>query len=142
MKNNMTIINWAVSAVVAILMAGCSTSERREALENTVRETAAEGTAAVLAERPEWRGAFEEAAEDLATLAAMEEIDGAVLWRIVDRLPVRELQGERALIYVTGTRVILERLGIGEIPIDRGKRLRGIVRALAEGVGGGLERAG
>jgi hypothetical protein len=96
----------------------------------------------VLAERPEWRGAFEEAAEDLATLAAMEEIDGAVLWRIVDRLPVRELQGERALIYVTGTRVILERLGIGEIPIDRGKRLRGIVRALAEGVGGGLERAG
>ena len=130
---------WLLATVMII--AGCqsfgerSTAQRWESSATAVATVA---TYEALLEKPEWRRGFMDAAYELNVIAEKEEIDFWAVYEIVNRLPVNELQGERAVVYATSANLIFEEFGNPAIPLRDVPGFRGFVRGLAIGIERGL----
>lgn len=128
-------------APVAVLplVSGCSTlsGENGQRIKTSVKLAAYLGTSAYLQKHPETRPAFVIARDELVALSTADNIDAVTLLAIVNRLPIKELEGEQSKIIITAATIILSDFA-GELQLDQLKQLQPIAAALAEGITLGL----
>lgn len=98
------------------------------------------GTAEALRSHPEWLPGFQVARDELTVLEAAEVIDYVTLIAIIQRLPVRELKGDRAILLITSATLLIQELGNPAIPLDQVPQLRPIVSAIRQGIDLGLSQ--
>lgn len=96
------------------------------------------GTTKVLQRHPEYRAGFLLAASELTVIEAAETIDFATVLEIVSRLPVKELEGEDAMIYITGVTILLEDYAGLQVDLSKTPQLRSAVSGLRRGIERGL----
>lgn len=124
--------------LAASLAIGCQTSPTGERdIAPAIKTAAYIGTAYALADHPEWRTGFTEAATDLALIEQMDAIDFAMVLAIVHRLPVKELRSSKAAILITSATILLSDYG-GSLPLDQLDKIRPVVKAMREGIELGL----
>jgi len=82
---------------------------------------------------PETRPAFTLAKKELLTLSQAENLDWVTLLAVVNRLPVKQLENERAKMLITVATITLSDYA-GALPLDRLKELQPLAGALAEGL--------
>lgn len=122
------------------LLAGCATTPESE-LKNLVadaRDIGEFGTRVALMENPNFRKQLDYTVLGLKELEALPDpitIDSLV--GVLSRLPVKELQTEKAQLYILGGRVIIRRAA-GNVQLGT-LGIRPIVAALREGMETGLQ---
>jgi len=130
---------------VAALLAtgtGCSTiGELGEGdlalLAQDVQDVSREGTIFALAENPQWRVNVTLVRDQLNLLAANEVITTDSVLKIVQGLPLKELQSTEARLSITTVRITLRRAG-RNVEIGNIKSIRPIVIGMATGITEGL----
>jgi hypothetical protein len=142
---NITYRSVIIALVGTILMClsfagtGCASMSQTQSQRLSTAATIAAyvGTTEVLRRHPEYRTGFELAAGELK---ALEEgnVDALKLMQIVNRLPVKELKGDRASMIIT-TATILLTDEIGTTPIEKLNDLKPIVKAIRTGIERGLQ---
>jgi hypothetical protein len=95
------------------------------------------GTRKVLKKHPDWKDEFELAAADLEILATAEDLDFLTIMSIVQRLPVKQLQGEDAQLYIEGATVLLAGYGDRLVSLDKLENVSLVAGALAKGIRAG-----
>lgn len=135
-----TLAYFGLLALVIFPAACASITERgmEQRWESSATAVATVATYEALNERPDWREGFVDAQISLAEIATKETIDFWAVYGIVNRLPVDELKGERAVVYATSANLIFEEFGNPAVPIKDAPGLRGFVRGLAIGIERGL----
>lgn len=122
---------------------GCKTTATGERVPDTqkiagiVKVAAYVGTSEGLKAHPEWRTGFETAAVALGTLETAETLDMADILAVVDKLPLKQLKSDKAVLLITSGTILLQELGGSIIPLDT-SQLQPIAKALREGVQLGL----
>ena len=120
-----------------LLAGGCATTAAKPDVDRiapVVKTAAFVGTFYFLQEKPAAEPAFRIALNELRLLEAAESIDfNNILW-IVNRLPVKELKSDEAVLIVTSATILLAELGGPSVPIERLRELRPIVVALRQGI--------
>lgn len=111
---------------------------------NTVRgvKTAAYlGTALAIEEHPNWKPQFQKAYDDLGIIEAADTVGLPEVLAILHRLPVKELQSNKARIVITGTVLLVEEVGSPELnPVATGK-LKAVVVEIRKGIKLALDTA-
>lgn len=134
--------------VVGLLLAGsllwstgCSTLSNNDLtrITSATKIAAYVGTSTALRQNPNWRASFIAASADLKVLETAETLDLAQILAIVQRLPVKELKGETAMIVITSATILITEFNVSTIPLERVEQLRPIVTALRQGIDLGLE---
>lgn len=120
-----------------LLPIGCATTDNSQSLESLTHVAAYVGTAEALREHPDWRDEFEQASAELALLE-QGPIDIIALVEIVQRLPVKELRSDRAVLYISAATILLSD-HLNSIPIERLENIRPIISALRRGIDRGLQ---
>ncbi len=132
-----SILTSLVLGFIALYATGCA-SITPQKVANVARAGAYAGTAASLAEHPEWRPGFVLAQQELSGLSISTNLDIAQIMAIVNRLPVKELHSQTAQIIITSTTLVISGLELPPIPADKVKDLNLIAQAIAEGIKLGL----
>lgn len=123
---------------LALNFPGCATAPQTTARIASAGKVAAYvGTAEFLRAHPEARIGFEAARDSLRVLETSGHVDLAMLLAIVNRLPVKELRSERALIIVTAATILITDFG-GALPLEQLDNLKPVARAIREGIELGL----
>lgn len=127
-----------------IYLAGCTTMPTNP--DGTVRPNKKIeavvylGTVKVLERHPEWRPGFVIAAGELEALQQQETFGFDSVLEIVNRLPVKELQGSDAILYINTATILLEDFQGLQVDISKTPQLRsavsGLQRGLVRGTGG------
>lgn len=121
---------------------GCTTfsnPDSKAALLADLRDVAQVGTAIDLADNPKHREAFLLVLGELESIATMENATPLTLHQALLKLPIRQLKGEKAALYVTAANIILRRILNGkEVPIP--SQVREVAAALAAGLRGALNQ--
>lgn len=118
-------------------LTGCAVFKENPQLAQRV-QTAAKlaayvGGSEYLRAHPETRPAFEIARAELARLETADAIDLATLFDIINRLPVKNLQSDRAQMLVAAGTILLSDYA-GALPVDRLKELQPMAKAIREGL--------
>ena len=123
--------------VSTLLVTGCGSitkSPETAARVNKVAKLASYiGTTEYLRAYPMSRPAFELAQLELERAAVSEGIDMAQLLAIVQRLPIKNIQNERASMYITSSVIILSEFG-DKLPLERLTELQPVAKAIADGI--------
>lgn len=122
-------------ALAASLMVGCSTMTptQSQRVQTAAKVAAYVGSAEYLRANPETRPAFVLAKTELIKLSQAENLDWVTLLAVVNRLPIKQLENERAKMIVTVATITLSDYA-GQLPLDRLKELQPLAGALAEGL--------
>lgn len=138
----------ALPILAAVLLAAgvftaCVTTrtERIAHLATVSKIVAKDATSLYLAAHPENRPAFVAAREELMVLEAATNLNFGLVLAIVHHLPIRQLANPVTQLLITDTEIILTDLN-ASIPLDQVNDLRPIVKALADGIGLGLDMRG
>lgn len=125
--------------VVLPLMTGCSTlgGDNAQHIQTSVKLAAYLGTQAYLTKNPQTRPGFVIARDELLVLSTAESIDAVTLLAIVNRLPIKELKGDKSSIFITASTIILSDYA-GQLQLDQLKQLQPIAKSMAEGITLGL----
>ena len=92
------------------------------------------GTALAIEEHPNWKPQFQKAYDDLGIIEAADTIGLPEVLAILHRLPVKELQSNKARIVITGTVLLVEEVGSPELnPVATGK-LKAVVVEIRKGI--------
>lgn len=127
-----------VLGCLGIFSSGCSTTpDTAQRVQSAAKVAAYVGTSTYLAEHPYALHGFLAARDSLLTLEQAEQIDFATLLAIVQRLPIKELKSETAVIVITSATILLSDYG-GAIPVERLEELRPLVAAIRAGIELGL----
>jgi hypothetical protein len=126
--------------IVMIGSLGCASLTKPESLESKSKAVAWLATAKLTKDHPEWSPHFAQARDDLGILLAAETIDTATVLAIVNRLPVDELRGNDATLYIGGAVMFFED-ELGRISIESPAERQAIVRGLIAGITLGLPYA-
>jgi hypothetical protein len=140
MKTKLASILILIATIIGLT--GCaSTGGKMTVADATpaIKTAASIGTYAVLREHPEWRAQFIVAANDLEILEHADTIDFATIMAIVQRLPVKKLQSDKAQLAITATTMLLAGYGDRIVALDKMENMRPIVKALREGVEIGMQ---
>lgn len=129
--------------VVLPLLSGCASlndglsSSNAQRIQTSVKLAAYLGTSAYLTKNPQTRPAFVIARDELVALSTADNIDAVTLLAIVNRLPIKELNGDQSKIIITAATIILSDFA-GQLQLDQLKQLQPIAAAMAEGITLGL----
>lgn len=117
-----------------LLNSGCSTSAPTpQSIQNKAKGIAYLVTAESLLQHPNWQEHFEVASLEFQTLATSTNLGLAEITAILRELPVKELRGERAAIYITvGTLFLQDELG--EVGVTNPTQLMHAARGIHEGI--------
>jgi len=137
LRNPFLLAATAICAAI-ILLTGCMTVPDGTKPNNKIKGVAYIGTATVLKKHPEYRAGFLQAAADLTTIEQADPIDFTTVLEIVNRLPVKELQGDDAMIYITGVTILLEDFTNVQLDLSKTPQLRSAVIGLRQGIELGL----
>jgi hypothetical protein len=132
----------AVSCVGCKTVTDPATGETHSApdtakIASLVKVAAYVGTSEGLRVHPEWREGFTAAADSLMLLETADTLDLADIMAIVDKLPVKQLKSEKAVLLITSGTILLQELGGDILPLDA-SQLQPLAKALREGVQLGL----
>lgn len=132
-----------IAVTFAFLFTGCTSfqefmdADRTERLASRLESVAFSGTVLVLRNNPGHQAIFEEVHEELVEQEGRDGLTYETLVGILRKLPIDELKGDDAFLYVEGGRAIFSPTG-GEI-IDLGQTGESI-HVLAGGIRRGIER--
>lgn len=127
-------------AIVGLSVTGCSTVGQNGGTILTparVKAVAYLGTAFALTAHPEYRTGFTIAVAELKFLETQDKIDFATFLAIVHKFPVKELEGQNGILYITAATLLLDDLG-GSLDMSKIENLKPYVVALREGIELGL----
>lgn len=113
-----------------ILLSGCASS---------IKTAAYTGTALALSEKPEWRPHFQKAYDDLGILENATTIGLPEVLAILNRLPVKELKSDKAVIIITATVLMVSEAGAPEVDVITTEKLRPTIKKMREGMKLALE---
>ncbi len=145
MKIPKNTITMTLATLLALMITGCATLQERSAeqrWESSATAVATVATYEVLLERPDWRDQFAQARDELSVITEKDEIDFWAVFEIINRLPVNELQGERAVVYATSANLVFEEFGNPAVGLKDAYGFRGFVRGLSIGIDRGLSLTG
>lgn len=138
----------AITAIAAVLVAGCVTSPTTgktipdiPRIAAITREAAAIGSQEALFRKPELRDKFVLVANSLALLESQDDITVEKLLFVVNQLPVNELKSRDATLAISTARLVVAAAGWSEVTIVRAEQLRPVVSALREGLLVGIAAA-
>jgi ABC-type Fe3+-hydroxamate transport system substrate-binding protein len=125
----------ATIAITALLLTGCATSNKLTLQDFTpaIKTTAMVGTTVCLNEHPEWRAGFNEALADLKILESAPTIDFDAIFKIVNRLPIKELKSQNAQLAISGATILLSEYS-SKIDLSKLENVRPLVTALVQGL--------
>lgn len=130
-----------LSLIAAVsLMMGCATTPeaQMQQLVADARDLAQLGTTIALMDNPNNRAALEFTVIGLTELELLPDvITEDALLKVLQRLPVSELQGEKAKLFITTSKIIIRR-ATSAVSLGSLKTVRPIVTALREGMQAGL----
>jgi hypothetical protein len=111
---------------------GCATF-KQDAASNAQRIKVAAylGTYEALHARAEWRPQFQLVAANLRTIEDADVIDFTTVLAVLQTLPIKELKGERTVVYVTAAAMLLDDT---RLRVKNTDEARTVVRALREGL--------
>ena len=141
MKNKLAAI---LFASLALILGACMTTEPRSSVDRTaaiLESTAFIGTAEVLQINADYDHLFLEVVDELLALERRDYIDYDALISVLRRLPINELRGDRAILYVEASRVALQEYGNPAVDLDNevGENIRVFAIAIRRGIERGLE---
>lgn len=116
----------------ASLNDGLYASDARR-IQTSVKLAAYLGTSTYLQKNPIARPAFLAARDELVALSTSDTIDAVTLLAIVNRLPLKQFEGEQSKIIVTAVTIILSDFA-GDLQLDQLKQLQPIAKAMADGI--------
>jgi len=127
---------YIISLTLSIaLLTGCATTGNQPQLITPSRVKAVTylGTAVALQAHPEYKPGFQIAVHELKIIESQDKIDFAVVLKIINDLPIKEIRSGNAAIYITAATLLFDDLGA---PIDIGKveKMKPYVTALREGL--------
>jgi len=135
MKNHLALF----LAIALLALPGCSTTQPGQIITPTrVKAVAYLGSALALQQHPEYRPGFTIAVEQLKVIESQEQIDFATVLAIVHRLPVKELKGQNAVLYITAATLLLDDLG-GSLDLAKVEKIKPYVTGLRQGIELGLQ---
>lgn len=140
MKAILAAIVLGLSVLSIPLFTGCSTTSGSGGhiiTPTRVKAVAYLGTSLALQAHPEYRMGFQLAVEQLKVIETQDTIDFATVLSIVHRLPVKELQGQNAVLYITAATLLLDDLG-GSLDMSKVEKIKPYVTGLREGIQLGL----
>lgn len=122
-------------ALAASLLCGCGTiaPDNMQRVQTAAKIATYVGATEYLRSHPETRPAFVTAKTTLTQLSQSETLDWVTLLAVVNQLPVKQLQNERAKVIVTVATITISDYA-GALPLDRLKELQPLAGAMAEGL--------
>ena len=135
MKTKFALLALCLCASVAILFTGCKTTGTLtpQSIQNKAKGIAYLVTAESLLQHPEWKEYFQVASLEFATLGASTNVGLPQITQIISELPVKQLKGERAQIYLTvGTMFLQDDLG--EVGVSNPAELMRAAQGIHEGI--------
>lgn len=123
-------------ACIATLLVGCSTPSgvnEAKRLETSAKVAAYVGSAEYLKIHPDKKDAFVSASRSLLAVEQSETVDVATLLAIVNKLPLKELKSEHAVIAITAATIMLTDYA-GSLQLDQLNSLKPVVKAIREGI--------
>ena len=139
-RNLATLAARAASLVVVALalLPGCATTAggAHDWLAD-LRDVAHVGARLDLADHPQHRAAYERTVQALETVATLHGLTPLHLHGALASLPIKELKGEKAVLYVTAAQILMRRVLDGREPVA----VPGAVRDLAAALRDGLKEA-
>lgn len=123
-----------------LLFTGCKSAPAPQSIQNRAKGVAYLVTAEALLQHPEWRPGFATASDEFRMLGASTNVSLPVIAAIVQRLPVKELQGRHAAIVVTAATLFLQD-SLGETALNQPEELRRAAQGIHEGIDLGLQLA-
>jgi hypothetical protein len=129
-------VSGIVLAGVLLMTPGCKTLDQPDTLarvQTAAKIAAFVGSSEYLHAHPEHREGFELARAELLEFEAHDVIDFATLLAIVQRLPVKELKGDRAQMIVTVATIAISDWG-GALPVEQLANLKPVARSIREGI--------
>ena len=125
------IIATTIAASSILFFAGCASITSTESLPIKLKSVAYIGTWEALRAHPEWKPSFESATHDLKIIETSETLDLVTVVAILQSLPIKELRGERTVVYITAATLLLDDATLRvKIPAQA----QAIARALREGI--------
>lgn len=124
---------------VTVLAVACMTTSQLARVTRVTREAAEAGTFESLAQKPEWRPRFVQAQADLETLSHSPTIVVEDLFKVIDRLPVKELKSDNARLAIIGAKLVISGIGVPEMPAEQAGQLQSIAAGAAAGIAAGLK---
>ena len=137
----MKIILSPILALALLLLPGCSTTgggAGQIITPTRVKAVSYLGTALALQQHPEYRPGFTIAVQELKVIEAQEQIDFATVLAIVHRLPVKELKGQNAVLYITAATLLLDDLG-ASLDLSKVEKIKPYVIGIRQGIELGLQ---
>lgn len=120
----------------AVFLTGCSTpaTVSPQSIQNKAKGIAYLVTAESLRQHPDWKEYFQVASLEFATLGESTNVTLPQITKIVSELPIKQLKGERAAIYITvGTLFLQDELG-GNTELTQPEELRRAAIGIHEGI--------
>lgn len=131
-------ILYLLSSILVLSLTGCATAPTApQRVASAAKIAAYVGTSELLLAHPEMRLKFEIARDTLRVIEESDTVDLATLLAVVNRLPVKELKSERAMIVVTSATILIADYG-GALPVEQLGNLKPVARAIREGIELGL----
>lgn len=138
MKNLFLKLILSISLIATpLLVTGCKTTQPSQAkIENQVQILAQTAGTIILIEKPELRAGFSNAVESLNIIAnGTNEVTILEVLAVVQRLDIKELRSEKAILYVSTGLLLLTTYDVPtSIPLEESNNVRGIARSLAKGL--------
>lgn len=132
------------SIVALVFLVGCSSLSPRtiNAIATTAKIASKDVVIISLQQHPEWRAGIEQAEGELGVLANAEKIDLRTVVSIIQRLPIKELRGQTALLVAGDVTIIIEDLTTNQATIVTAEdyaNIRQVVIGLRDGIRIGLD---
>lgn len=110
-------------------------------VDRVAKQAAIDGTTDVLAIHPEWRPQFQQAEDDLNSLAASPSISIDDILAIAQRLPVKELKSQTAKLSFEGATLLISLLDVPQLPSTANADLQALAKSIADGIASGIANA-
>jgi len=127
------IFSLALGGLLSFGLLGCKTAPTPQSIQNKAKGIAYLVTAESLLQHPEWKEYFQVASLEFATLGGSTNVGLPQITQIVSELPIKQLKGERAQIYITvGTMFLQDDLG--EVGVSNPEQLMRAAQGIHEGI--------
>jgi len=116
---------------------GCATRPTPQSIQSKSKGIAYLVTAESLIQHPDWKEHFKIASAEFQVLGTSTNVTLPMITSIVTQLPIKELKGERAAIYITVGTLFLQD-DLGEVALTQPEELRRAALGIHEGIDLGL----
>lgn len=133
--------NMKIKSIIAIcsllsalcFFSGCATRPTPQSIQNKSKGIAYLVTAESLIQHPDWKEHFKIASAEFQVLGTSTNVTLPMITEIVTQLPIKELKGERAAIYITVGTLFLQD-DLGEVALTQPEELRRAALGIHEGI--------